>query len=168
MSHDWPTVLLSFAVALFASYTALDMGSRLRRASGKARRMWLVGSAVVLGSGIWSMHFLAMLAFRPGIPVSYDFHLTAFSLIIAIVFVAAGFHIVARPCASAWRLIVAGAVVGIGVVAMHYTGMEALILAGRTLYDPLLVAASVCIAVVAATAALWLTLNLNNSWQRVA
>lgn len=167
MSHDWPMVLLSFAVALFASYTALDMGSRLRRASGKARRMWLAGSAVVLGSGIWSMHFLAMLAFRPGIPVSYDFHLTALSLIIAIVFVAAGFHIVARPQASVRRLMAAGAVVGVGVVAMHYTGMEALILAGRTLYDPLLVAASVCIAIVAATAALWLTLNLNNSWQRV-
>jgi len=168
MSHDGPMVLLSFGVALFASYTALDMGSRLRRASGKARWMWLAGSAVVLGSGIWSMHFLAMLAFRPGIPVSYDFHLTALSLIIAIVFVAAGFHIVARPHASLWRLIVAGAVVGVGVVAMHYTGMGALILAGRTLYDPLLVAASVCIAIIAATAALWLTLNLNNSWQRIA
>jgi len=163
-----PLVLLSFAVALFGSYTALDMGSRLRRATGKSRRFWLIGSAVVLGSGIWSMHFVAMLAFKLGVPVTYDFHLTALSLLIAIAFVAIGFHIVARPNASLLRLIVAGAIVGLGVTAMHYTGMAALILSGRALYDPVLVAASVAIAVVAATAALWLTLNLTNTWQRIA
>lgn len=168
MSHDAPLVLLSFAVALFGSYTALDMGSRLRRAAGKARLLWLVGSAVVLGSGIWSMHFVAMLAFRPGIPITYDFHLTAISLGIAIAFVAIGFHIVARPNASLLRLIVAGAIVGCGVTGMHYTGMAAVILSGRVLYDPLLVGASAAIAIVAATAALWLTLNLTSTWQRIA
>lgn len=167
MSHDGPLALLSFVVALFASYTALDMGSRLRRATGRTRTPWLIGSAVVLGSGIWSMHFLAMLAFRPGVPVAYDFHLTALSLIIAIAFAAIGFHLVARPQASFLRLAVAGFVVGMGVTAMHYSGMAALVLSGRLLFDPLLVGASFIVAVVAATAALWLTLNLTSPIQRV-
>ncbi len=167
MSHDGPLALLSFVVALFASYTALDMGSRLRRATGRTRTPWLIGSAVVLGSGIWSMHFLAMLAFRPGVPVAYDFHLTALSLVIAIAFAAIGFHLVARPQASFARLAVAGLVVGMGVTAMHYSGMAALILSGRLLFDPLLVGASFAVAIAAATAALWLTLNLTSPTQRV-
>ena len=111
--------LLSFVVAVIASYVALDLASRVSSSSERTATYWLIGGAVSMGTGIWSMHFLAMLAFRPGIPVSYDFHLTALSLIIAIVFVAIGFHIVARPNASVSRLIVAGAIVGVGVTAMH-------------------------------------------------
>jgi len=168
MMHDGPLAVLSFAVALFASYTALDMGSRLRLAQGKARKLWLLGSAVVLGGGIWSMHFVAMLAFKPGFPVVYDFDLTALSLLIAVVFVAMGFQIVTRPDPSIRRQMSAGAIVGLGVAAMHYSGMEALILPGRIVYDPVLVGVSVVVAMVAATAALWLTLNLTNGWQRAA
>jgi NO-binding membrane sensor protein with MHYT domain/signal transduction histidine kinase len=168
MSHNGPLVLLSFAVALFASYTALDMGTRLRRAAGKARKLWLGGSAVVLGGGIWSMHFVAMLAFNAGVPVGYDFGLTALSLLTAIAIVAVGFQIVTRPNPSILRQIVAGCIVGCGVAAMHYTGMSALILPGAIHYDPLLVAASILVAIVAATAALWLTLNLTRPWQRIA
>jgi NO-binding membrane sensor protein with MHYT domain/signal transduction histidine kinase len=160
--------MLSFAVALFASYTALDMGTRLRRATGHARRLWLGGSAVVLGGGIWSMHFIAMLAFNAGVPVSYDPGLTALSLVIAIAIVALGFHLVTRANSSLPRLVLSGCIVGVGVAAMHYTGMSAVILSGVIQYDPLLVGASVLVAIVAATAALWLTLNLTNSWQRVA
>lgn len=168
MTHDGPLVLLSFIVALFASYTALDMGTRLRRAAGKARILWLGGSAVVLGGGIWSMHFIAMLAFNAGVPIGYDFDLTALSLLIAIGIMAVGFHLVTRTNPSIARQLLAGCIVGSGVAIMHYTGMGALTLAGAIHYNPVLVAASVLVAIVAATAALWLTLNLTRPWQRVA
>lgn len=168
MTHDGRLVVLSFAAAFFASYTALDMGTRLRRAAGKQRKLWLCGSSVVLGGGIWSMHFVGMLAFDAGAPVGYDFDLTVLSLFIAIVFVAVGLHIVTRANPSMPRLVVAGGIVGCGVASMHYTGMSALILAGTIHYDPVLVVTSVLIAIVAATAALWLTLNLTSPWQRVA
>jgi two-component system chemotaxis sensor kinase CheA len=168
MSHDWPLVALSFVAALLASYTALDMGSRLRRAVGRARWLWLSASALVLGGGIWSMHFIAMLAMDVGMPVGYDFDLTALSFVIAVVIVALGFHLVTRPNPSRARQAIAGSVVGLGVAAMHYTGMSALILDGEIHYNGAGVALSIAIAVVAATAALWLTLNLTRSWQRAA
>lgn len=168
MSHDWVLVALSFAAALLASYTALDMGSRLRRASGKARWIWLAASALVLGGGIWSMHFIAMLAMDVGTPVAYDFDLTALSLVMAIAIVAVGFHLVTRPNPSIVRQVIAGCIVGLGVAAMHYTGMSAVILNGHIHYNPGIVAPSIVIAMVAATAALWLTLNLARSWQRAA
>src|ERR1700676_2564761 len=140
MAHDGRLVFLSFAVALLASYSALDMGTRLRRATGKARKLWLGGSAVVLGGGIWSMHFVAMLAFDAGVPVGYDFDLTALSLLIAIGIMAVGFHLVAGNNPKISRQIVAGCIVGCGVAIMHYTGMSALIVAGTIRYDPVLVA----------------------------
>lgn len=168
MTHDGSLVVLSFVVALLASYTALDMGTRLKRASGNARLFWLCSSAVVLGGGIWSMHFVAMLAMSVGMPVGYEFHLTALSLLMAIGIVAFGFHIVTRANPSITRQVIAGSSVGIGVAAMHYTGMSAVIVDGAIRYDTFLVVVSIAIAVVAATAALWLTLNLTRAWHRVA
>ena len=166
MSHDWALVALSFVAALLASYTALDMGSRLRRAHGRARWAWLGASALVLGGGIWSMHFIAMLAMDEGMPIAYDFDLTALSLVMAVAIVALGFHIVTRPNPSIARQIVAGCVVGLGVAAMHYTGMSAVILNGALHYNAFGVVISIVIAMAAATAALWLTLNLTESWHR--
>jgi NO-binding membrane sensor protein with MHYT domain/signal transduction histidine kinase len=165
-SHDGWLVMLSFVVAFLASYTALDMGTRLRRATGNLRVLWLFGSAVVLGGGIWSMHFVAMLALKAGVSVGYDFGLTALSLLVAIVFVAAGFHLVTRARPTILRQIVAGCFVGLGIAVMHYTGMAAVIVPGLIYYDPVLVATSVVISIVASTAALWLTLNLTQLWQR--
>ena len=167
MHHDLTLVALSFLVAYFASLTALDMGTRLRKANGKARRLWLIGSAVVLGGGIWSMHFVAMLAMNAGLPVGFAPGLTLFSLVVAIAFVAIGFHVVTmRETPSIARQLVAGVIVGSGVSVMHYSGMAAMVVPGLLTYNPWLVAASVAVAVVAATAALWLTLNLRNWWQR--
>ena len=167
MHHDRTLVVLSFLVAYFASLTALDMGARLRKASGKARRLWLIGSAVVLGGGIWSMHFVAMLAMNADVPVGYAPGLTLFSLLVAIGIVAVGFHVVTmREKPSIPRQLAAGVIVGAGVSIMHYSGMAAMVVPGWLVYNPGLVSASVAIAVVAATAALWLTLNLRSWWHR--
>jgi signal transduction histidine kinase len=166
--HEPSLVILSYLIALFASYTALDMGERLRTADGRARLAWLAGSAAVLGGGIWSMHFIAMLAFRAAIPVSYDLATTLASFVIAVLFTGLGFHIVGRNRLSTGRLCAAGMVVGFGVVAMHYTGMAALRLNATIHYDPALFLLSVLIAVLAAIVALWLAFSLHTAWQKAA
>src|SRR4051794_10767471 len=95
--HDPVLVALSILIAALASYTALDLATRMRAASGRARRSWLVAAAIAMGGGIWSMHFVGMLAFSlPGIEISYDPFLTLLSLVIPIVVAAAAFAVVGR------------------------------------------------------------------------
>ena len=158
--------MLSFIVAFIASYTALELAERLRGAEGGAARVWHSASAVVLGGGIWSMHFIAMLAFETPLERGYDFALTVFSMIVAIVAVAIGLWIV-RWRTSWATILAAGVFVGAGVVAMHYTGMAALLVAGDVVYRPSIFALSVVVALTAATVALWLAFTLTRWWQRV-
>jgi diguanylate cyclase len=167
-SHDPWLVALSYLTAAFGSYVALDMVERLRSTSGRARLVWHAGAAAALGGGIWSMHFIGMLAFRAAVPLSYDPAITAASLAIAIVFVAAGVEVVRRGATVPARLLSAGLLVGLGVAAMHYTGMAALRLPGSVAYEPLWFAASVAIAVAAASVALILAFALREAWQRAA
>jgi NO-binding membrane sensor protein with MHYT domain/CheY-like chemotaxis protein len=166
--HDLMLVILSYIVAFLASYTALDMGERVGNATSRARKFWLAGSAVVLGGGIWSMHFIAMLALQVALPVTYELHLTVASLFIAIGLTWLGFLIVSRGRVTLPRLFAAGFVVGIGVAAMHYTGMAAMRIDAAVYYDPFLFTLSIVIAVVAATVALWLAFGVRNWWQNLA
>ena len=149
-------VALSILVACLASYTALDLGGRVEGRPGTARRVWLAAAAITLGGGIWSMHFIGMLAFVMPIPMSYDIGLTALSLVVAILATFAGFYVISRQSASPLRLIISGIFMGLGIIAMHYTGMAAMRGNAELSYDPLFVALSVVIAIGAATAALWL------------
>jgi signal transduction histidine kinase/AmiR/NasT family two-component response regulator len=163
--HDFALVVLSFIVAFIASYTALELAERLRNARPGAAAVWHSASAVVLGGGIWSMHFIAMLAFETPLERGYDFGLTGLSMLAAIGAVAVGLWIV--RLGGGWASIFAGGIfVGIGVVAMHYTGMAALIVAGEVVYRPSIFAVSVLIALTAATVALWLAFTLTRWWQR--
>src|SRR3982074_438407 len=93
-THDPYLVALSIFVAAFASYTALDLGGRVSAARGFARRVWLVAAAITMGGGIWSMHFVAMLAFIMPIPMSYDIGLTPLSLVVAMVVTGGGFYVI--------------------------------------------------------------------------
>src|SRR5947209_7168384 len=122
-SYDSALVALSFAVACFASYAALDLGSRIRASMGLARAAWLATAAVAMGGGIWSMHFIAMLAFIMPMPVGYDVGLTAVSLLVAIAVTGAGFYVIGTRQATALELAFSGLSMGVGIVAMHYTGM---------------------------------------------
>ncbi|WP_298951480.1 MHYT domain-containing protein [uncultured Methylobacterium sp.] len=161
-------VALSILIAVFASYVALDLGARIRRPDPGLRWVWGAGAAIAMGGGIWSMHFVGMLAFEMGMPATYDLGLTLSSLVIAIGSTAAAFTWVARRGTSVPSLMVAGPLMGFGVAAMHYTGMAAMRVPGNLAYDPAIVAASVAIAVTAATAALWLTFRQNKPWQKLA
>jgi PAS domain S-box-containing protein len=166
-TYDLSLVALSFAVACFASYTALDLATRVRASHGWARGAWLATAAVAMGGGIWSMHFIAMLAFIIPMPVSYDLGLTALSLLVAMAVTGAGFYVIGARQASALQLAFGGLSMGIGIVAMHYTGMAAMRMSAQLHYDRLLVAASVVIAIGASIAALWLAFRTAVVWQRL-
>ena len=166
-THDPYLVALSILVAVFASYTALDLGARVGVARGLARRVWLVAAAVTMGGGIWSMHFVAMLAFKMPLAMSYDVGLTILSLVVAIFVTSGGFYVISRQNASPRRLVLSGIFMGVGIVAMHYTGMAALRSPATLSYDPLFVALSIVVAVGASTAALWLTFRTTDLWQRL-
>src|SRR5499427_9376715 len=165
-TYDPYLVTLSFAVACLASYTALDLGGRIRVSRRWARLAWLATAAIAMGGGIWSMHFIAMLAFVMPIPVSYDIGLTALSLVVAIVVTGVGFQVISRRSSSLLRLGLSGIFMGIGIVAMHYTGMAAMQGHADLAYDPLFVALSVLIAIGASTAALWLAFRTRDIPQK--
>src|SRR3989449_4240085 len=125
-TNDPYLVVLSILVASFASYTALDLGGRVGAARGLARRVWLVAAAITMGGGIWSMHFVAMLAFIMPIPMSYDIGLTALLLVVAMVVTGVGFYVISRRSTSPLGLVFSGIFMGLGIVTMHYTGMAAM------------------------------------------
>ena len=160
-------VALSILVASFASYTALDLGTHVGAARGLARQAWLVAAAVVMGGGIWSMHFIGMLAFVAPVPMSYDIGLTSLSLVVAIVVTGGAFYVISRQGASPLHLVLSGIFMGLGIVAMHYTGMAAMRGHAELGYDRLFVALSVIIAIGASTAALWLAFRTTDPWQKL-
>src|SRR5262245_14091003 len=123
-AHDLRFVGLAAVICALASFTAISLLHHVRRSTAHTRSVWLVVSAMSSGFGIWATHFIAMLAFSPGMPTAYNITLTALSLIAAIVLTGTGLAvaIAAHAAAAAW---IGGAVVGAGIAAMHYTGMAA-------------------------------------------
>ncbi len=166
-SYNPALVALSIAIAIFASYTALDLGNRVRGAALARRWSWVAGASLVMGGGIWSMHFVGMLAFDMAMPMAYGVTLTIVSFLIAVGATGAAFAWVSRPGAHPRDVLVSGPLMGLGVAAMHYTGMAAMRIPGSLTYSPAIVSASVLIAVTAATAALWLTFRQNGVWQKL-
>ena len=167
-TYDPSLVVLSILVAGFASYTALDLGGRVALAQGPTHRIWLAGAALTMGAGIWSMHFVAMIAFELPMPVSYDVGLTVLSLVLAILGTSGSFYFISRPGAWRPRLVLSGVFMGFGILAMHYTGMAAMRGPVELSYDPLWVALSVIVAIGAATAALWLAFGTKDPGQKLA
>ncbi len=158
---DLRLVVLSYVVAVFASYTALDLAGRVAAAHGWARRIWLAGGAFAMGTGIWAMHFTGMQAFKMSMPVTYDVLLTLLSMIIAIAASALALFVVNRRRMRMPQLLVAGPIMGVGIASMHYTGMAGMQMRATISYDPLLFALSVFIAISASMAALWLTFRFS-------
>lgn len=163
--HDPVLVALSILIAALASYSALDLATRMRAASGRARRAWLAAAAIAMGGGIWSMHFVGMLAFSlPGTEISYDPFLTLLSLVIPVFVAAAAFTVVGRRPRA---LLASGFAMGIGIAGMHYTGMAAMRMAAFITYDPRWVVLSLAIAIGASVVALWLAFRNTSAIQRL-
>ena len=163
------TPLLAYAMSCIGAALGLSAMSRARATDGFARWSWLVLAAVSIGgTGIWVMHFIAMLGYNiTGVQITYDLTTTIISMLIAIVVVGIGlaFAVLRRPTLPA--LAVGGAITGLGVAGMHYMGMSAMRMAASVHYQPLIVLASVVIAMVAATAALWAALNIRGVFATV-
>ncbi|MGE8217297.1 Phytochrome-like protein cph2 [compost metagenome] len=165
-TYSQSLVVFSLLVAILASYTALDMAGRLASTQGRVARWWLAGGAIAMGLGIWSMHFIGMLAFHLPIPVGYDLGITLFSLAVSVGASAYALWLVSRP-ALPWARLVAGAVLmGLGIAAMHYLGMSALRMQPGIDYDPLWFTVSLLIAITAAGAALWIAFRLRLEQRR--
>ncbi|MEV0027599.1 MHYT domain-containing protein [Nocardia sp. NPDC050793] len=160
-SYGWLTPMLAYIMSFTGSLLGLQCAARARAAEGRAG--WLVLAAFAIGgTGIWVMHFIAMLGFSiRGAEIRYDVPLTLLSAVTAIVVVGIGLFVVVTPRPTLVALFAGGAVTGIGVAAMHYVGMFAMKSSATISYDLPMVALSVVVAVVAATVALWFTLRVN-------
>ena len=173
-------VILSYLVAMLASHVTLSLAERLRPI-GSARTIyrplywpWMVGGAFSMGTGIWSMHFIGMLAFHLPVQVAYDLPLTATSWAIAVIVSGFALYRFRRNHMTASGIGVPAVFMGIGISAMHYTGMAAMRMFPGIDYDPLLFATSVLIAIGASFAALWVAFSLpprmsgGKSWHKLA
>jgi NO-binding membrane sensor protein with MHYT domain len=162
--HGWITPAVSYTLSVLGSLLGLICASRVRTAHSAGWRTWWLALAAVAigGTGIWSMHFVAMLGFSvSGMQIRYDVGVTALSAVLAIAAVGVGLFIVARGTkAVGVRFVVGGLFAGLGVAAMHFTGMFAMRLDGKIDYLTSRVVAAVIIAVVAATVALWLAMTV--------
>ncbi|WP_278237199.1 MHYT domain-containing protein [Isoptericola sp. AK164] len=152
------TPALSFVLSCLGCAAGLSCTARARLYTGRARRWWLwMGAVAIGGTGIWVMHFVAMLGFSvEGAEIRYDIPLTVASAVLAIGVVAIGLFMVDRSGGRTGAVVVGGTVAGLGVSSMHYLGMRAMHTDVAIDYDPWLVTLSVAIGVVAASAGLWL------------
>ncbi|MBI6924368.1 EAL domain-containing protein [Pseudomonas putida] len=159
-SYSSSLVLISLCVAILASYTALDLAGRIATARGYAASLWMIGGALAMGTGIWSMHFVGMLALQLPVELGYDLTLTACSLLIAVLSSGFALWLVSQPSLPALQLAFGALIMGAGIASMHYTGMAALRMTPGIDYDPSLFMASLLIAVGASAAALWIAFRL--------
>jgi two-component system sensor histidine kinase/response regulator len=168
-SYSISLVLLSFGIAIIASYVALDLAQRVQSSLKRIHRgehhfdprLWLLGGAVAMGTGIWSMHFIGMLAFRLPLSVNYNVSATLLSLVYAIVASGIALWLLSRP-SNPLLLLGGGVSMGIAIAWMHYSGMAAMQLQATLHYDFKVVGLSVAIAIGASLAALWLSFRLQN------
>ncbi len=154
--------IAAYVMAFIGSLVGLTATARARSSTGRASKArWLASAAIMIGGGIWIMHFIAMVGFDvPASSVRYDPYLTALSALIAIVVVGVGLFIAGTGKRSMPKILAGGVFTGVGVAAMHYAGMAAMRLNGIIVYDRTIVGASVLIAVVASSVALWFTVTV--------
>jgi len=147
-------VVLSFVIATLASYTALDVARKVRATQGQKKFGWLFVGSLAMGVGVWSMHFVGMIALKLPLPVAYNPIITVASSFAAIFASGVALLTISGKKLGVLRLLSSGIMMGTGVVAMHYGGMYAMNMAAHTSYDPLLLGISVVIALVASIAAM--------------
>ena len=170
-SYDHRLVALSIVLAMVASYAALDLAGRVTSAHGWVRAVWLSCGAAAMGLGIWSMHYVGMLAFTLPTPVFYHFPTVVLSLLAAIAASAVALFVVSQTRMTIWQGIAGSVVMGGGIAAMHYIGMAAMRCAAVIVYDRGIVALSIVLAIVISMVALQLAFRLRDenrtSWRKI-
>lgn len=171
--YDIGLVLVSILTGILASYVALDLSARLNYARGQARLAWWLGGSLAMGVGIWSMHFLGMLAFHLPVRVGYDGSLVLASVLVAVAASALALFIASRAALPLAVLLVSSLLMGGAISGMHYIGMAAMRLPATVTWRPGLVTLSIVIAVTASFLALLLAFRLRDigrglfRWRRV-
>ena len=159
-------VLLSILVAIFASYTALSLALRVKQSQGYAPHAWMAGGAFAMGSGIWAMHFIGMLAFRLPMPLAYDPVITFVSWLLPVLVSGLALWQLRHRELGGRHLAWGALLLGLGINAMHYTGMAGMRMDPAITYDPWLFLLSVAIAIGASAGALWISFKLNENPRR--
>jgi two-component system, sensor histidine kinase and response regulator len=172
-SYDYRLVALSVIISTLASYAALDLGGRVTAAHGRTRIAWLAGGACAMGVGIWSMHYVGMLAFRLPVTIRYDWPTVVASLLCAVFASAVALFVVSRPQMRLHHALLGSLVMGSGIAAMHYIGMAAMRLRAMCDLSAALVILSVVLAIAISLVALWLSFTLRDDhrgrgWKRMA
>src|SRR5437879_10901213 len=158
-SYNYALVALSVLIAMFASYAAWDLAGQVTAACGWTRAVWLLGGAGAMGTGIWAMHYIGMLAFILPIPVAYHWPTVLLSLFAAILASVIALYVVSRQKMGASRAVAGSALMGAGIASMHYIGMAAMRLPAICQFNSFLVVLSVVFAVLISLAALCLTFH---------
>ena len=164
-SYNLYLVTISVTIAILASYTALNFAGRIAVAKGWTRVCWLIGGALEMGSGIWSMHFIGMLAFKAPVPVDYDFILVLISMLPAMLASGLALFLVSRPAIDTLDLVGGSLCMGGGIATMHYSGMAAMKASANMHYDLTVVVISLFIAIAVSSIALFLTFQLRSEVQ---
>jgi len=172
-SYNYALVALSVLIAIFASYAALDLAGRVTAASGWTRAVWLLGGAGAMGTGIWSMHYIGMLAFILPIPVAYHWPTVLLSLFAAILASVVALGVVSRQKMGWFRALAGSVVMGAGIASMHYIGMAGMRLPAICQFNSFLVVLSVVFAVLISLAALWIAFHFRDEktgigWEKLA
>ena len=172
-SYNYALVALSVLIAIFASYAALDLAGRVTAAGGWTRAVWLLGGAGAMGTGIWSMHYIGMLAFILPIPVAYHWPTVLLSLFAAILASVVALGVVSRQKMGWFRALAGSVLMGAGIASMHYIGMAAMRLPAICHFNSFLVVLSVVFAVLISLAALWITFHFRDEktgigWEKLA
>jgi PAS domain S-box-containing protein len=172
-SYNYALVALSVLIAMFASYAALDLAGRVTAAGGWTRAVWLLGGAGAMGTGIWSMHYIGMLAFILPIPVAYHWPTVLLSLLAAILASIVALAVVSRQKMGASRAVAGSLLMGTGIASMHYIGMAAMRLPAMCQFNSSLVVMSVVFAVLISFASLWITFHFRDEkkglgWEKLA
>ena len=159
-SYNEGLVIFSYLISVTGAFIALTAAGRIQRGRGRANAVSIASAGLALGGiGVWSMHFIGMLALRMDVGLGYSMVETGISLVAAVFITALAFQIVAYNPQSTPRLLCAGTLLGMGAVVMHYLGMYGMRFAGHFQWNYAVVGLSVLIALVAATVALWLAFN---------
>jgi PAS domain S-box-containing protein len=172
-SYNYALVALSVLIAMFASYAALDLAGRVTAAGSWTRAVWLLGGAGAMGTGIWSMHYIGMLAFVLPVPVAYHWPTVLLSLLAAILASVVALGVVSRQKMSASRAVAGSLLMGAGIASMHYIGMAAMRLPAMCQFNSSLVVMSVVFAVLISFGALWITFHFRDekkgvAWEKLA
>jgi two-component system, sensor histidine kinase and response regulator len=172
-TYDYRLVAVSVLIAILAAYAALDLAGRVTVARGRLRVGWLTGGASGMGLGIWSMHYVGMLAYSLPVPVYYDWPTVLLSLLAAVLASGIALFVVSRDTMGPLHVAVGAVLMGTAISAMHYIGMEAMRLPAMCHYSLALLALSILLAIAISAIALWLTFHLRDdrwakSWRKPA